>query len=58
MKILIGLVLAALLSGCVPIGVRGSSMPFRGSTDDPPSARLHVASDTASKASDASSFMT
>ena len=26
---LTGLILAALLSGCVPIGVRGSSVPFR-----------------------------
>jgi hypothetical protein len=26
---LIGLMVAALLSGCVPIGVRGSSVPFR-----------------------------
>ena len=25
-----GLILAALLSGCVPIGVRGSSVPLRG----------------------------
>lgn len=27
---LIGLLVAALLSGCVPIGVRGSSVPLRG----------------------------
>jgi hypothetical protein len=27
---LIGLMVAALVSGCVPIGVRGSSMPLRG----------------------------
>jgi hypothetical protein len=30
MKMLIGLILAALLSGCVPIGIRGSSAPLRG----------------------------
>jgi hypothetical protein len=27
---LIGLILAALLSGCVPIGIRGTSMPLSG----------------------------
>jgi hypothetical protein len=30
MKMVTGLILAALLSGCVPIGVRGSSVPLRG----------------------------
>jgi hypothetical protein len=30
MRTLICLVLAALLSGCLPIGIRGTSMPLRG----------------------------
>jgi hypothetical protein len=30
MRILTCLVLAGLLSGCLPIGVRGTSMPLRG----------------------------
>jgi hypothetical protein len=30
MRTLICLVLSALLSGCVPIGIRGTSMPLRG----------------------------
>ena len=30
MRMLIGLILAALLSGCVPIGIRGTSMPLSG----------------------------
>jgi len=29
MRVFICLMLAALLSGCLPIGVRGSSVPFR-----------------------------
>jgi hypothetical protein len=40
---LIGLIVAALLSGCVPIGVRGSSVPSRGGASDTPSAYLHAA---------------
>jgi hypothetical protein len=30
MRILISLILAVLLSGCLPIGIRGSTMPFQG----------------------------
>ena len=30
MRTLIYLVLCALLSGCLPIGIRGTSMPLRG----------------------------
>jgi hypothetical protein len=35
MKGLICLVLAALLSGCLPIGIRGTSMPLRGAGERP-----------------------
>jgi hypothetical protein len=30
MRLLIWLVLAAFLSGCLPIGIRGSTMPLQG----------------------------
>jgi len=43
MKTLTVLMLAALLSACVPIGVRGSSMPLRGGTNDVPPAWLRSA---------------
>jgi hypothetical protein len=35
MRTLICLVLSALLSGCVPIGIRGTSMPLRGAGERP-----------------------
>jgi hypothetical protein len=35
MRTLICLVLAALLSGCLPIGIRGTSMPLRGAGERP-----------------------
>jgi hypothetical protein len=43
MKTLSCLVLAALLSGCVPIGIRGTSMPLRGSGERPIVAAIDVA---------------
>ena len=45
MRILICLVLAAVLSGCLPIGIRGSTMPFQGSSERdnalPPETRAY-----------------
>ena len=35
MRTLICLVLSALLSGCVPIGIRGTSMPLQGAGERP-----------------------
>jgi hypothetical protein len=35
MSTLICLVLAAALSGCLPIGIRGTSMPLRGAGEQP-----------------------
>jgi len=34
MRIAMSLILAALLSGCVPIGIRGTTVPFRGAGED------------------------
>jgi hypothetical protein len=40
MRALICLVLTALLSGCLPIGIRGTSMPLRGAGERPVVAAL------------------
>src|SRR6266571_6983236 len=43
MRILACLLLAALVSGCVPIGIRGTSMPFRtASYESPPIGELQA----------------
>ncbi len=47
MKLVTGLILAALLSGCVPIGVRGSTVPLRSGASDTPYAYLCPAPGTA-----------
>jgi hypothetical protein len=41
MRRLICLVLATLLSGCVPIGVRGTSMPLQGAGERPMVAAMN-----------------
>jgi hypothetical protein len=44
MKMMLGcLMLSALLSGCVPIGIRGSTVPLRGAAYDIPSAFVPAA---------------
>jgi hypothetical protein len=43
MRTLICLVLAASLSGCLPIGIRGSSAPLRGAgLGEPPTVAVMV----------------
>ena len=35
MRLIVSLLLVALLVGCIPIGIRGGTMPDRSSADDP-----------------------
>ena len=42
MRTLTALCLASLLSGCIPIGVRGSTMPLRSAVDSMMRGVLHA----------------
>jgi hypothetical protein len=47
MRTLICLVLSVLLSGCLPIGIRGTSMPLQGAGEQPIVAAMdgHIAAE-------------
>jgi hypothetical protein len=47
MKTLSCLILAAMLAGCLPIGIRGTTLPIYGDASGKPSAGAHAAPITA-----------
>ncbi|HEX8011560.1 MAG TPA: hypothetical protein VF814_11590 [Casimicrobiaceae bacterium] len=43
MRVWISLLLAVLLSGCLPIGIRGSTLPFQGAAESSAIAETSLA---------------